>query len=199
MNSNRRCALIVIDLLEDYFDGNLWSRSQIPELRNHLVETTNELVRAFRDADQPIVWVRQEFEPDLSDAYPHMKSKGLRYTVRDTPGAQLLHELDVQARDRVIVKKRFSAFFNTDLSELLGKLNASRLFLAGITSSWCLRSTAVDAYQLGYEIVLVDECISGFTQDAHEAAMSEMDGYIARRSSLNEAVSSVQSLAQHAT
>ncbi|NND70064.1 MAG: cysteine hydrolase [Rhodothermales bacterium] len=186
-------CLIVVDLLEDYFDRQLWPQSQIPDQRHALVENTNRMVSAFRSVNLPVIWIRQEFEPDLSDAFPHMIRKGMSYTIRDTPGSRLLTELEHKSTDPVFVKKRFSAFFETDLKSFLTSQSISSIYLAGITSSWCLRSTAVDAYQYGFHVTLIDECISGFVQTAHEFAMSEMDGYIASVAAMDDVIAQIGS------
>ena len=179
-------ALVAIDLLEDHFNEELWPDSQIPGQRDRLAQVTNSAVSAFRRANLPVIWIRQEFEPDLSDAYPHMVRRGTRYTIKNTPGAQLLHELDHRPSDKLLIKKRFSAFFNTELETVLADLNIMTVYLLGITSSWCLRSTAVDAYQIGFDVVLIPDGVSGFNQATHEVAMSEMNGTIATEISAAE-------------
>jgi hypothetical protein len=66
-------AVLIIDLLEDYFaDGYL------AKIRNVLVEETNRLVNFARCQQFPVVWVRQEFEPDLSDAFLIMRKAGIK-------------------------------------------------------------------------------------------------------------------------
>jgi nicotinamidase-related amidase len=67
----QRPVLLVIDMLNDYLDK--WDE---PE-RSRLVGATNELVQIMRRAPRPVIWVRQEFEPDLSDAFPEMSARGI--------------------------------------------------------------------------------------------------------------------------
>ena len=58
-------ALLIIDVLVDFFE-------RVPELsaqRARLVAATNQLTEAVRGAGQPVIWVRQEFRPDLSDTF----------------------------------------------------------------------------------------------------------------------------------
>src|ERR1035438_6444098 len=76
----------------------------------------------MRDASRPVIWVRQEFEPDLSDAFPEMKMKGIHIVIKGTAGSQIDSQLTTAPSDTVIVKKRYSAFFGTDLDEILGSL-----------------------------------------------------------------------------
>ena len=64
-----RPMLLIIDMLNDFLDD--WSTTD----RASLVEGVRLLTEMFRAARQPIVWVRQEFEPDLSDAFQEMRRK----------------------------------------------------------------------------------------------------------------------------
>jgi nicotinamidase-related amidase len=173
-----RPVLLVIDLIEDYFDADLWPNSQLPQARMRLAKKTHELVAWCRQEGVPIIWVRQEFQPDLSDAFRHVRASGKRYAIRDTPGVALLSELDVSDTDHFVAKQRFSAFYQTNLDDILAELGARTLIMAGITTAWCVRSTAVDAYQRDYQVVLASDCMDGFTHAEHEASLNAMDGYL---------------------
>ncbi len=172
-------AIIVIDMLRDYFDPQIWPGSALLGRDSELASNINVFTRVAREKSMPVFWVRQEFAPDLSDAFPHMQRSSRRYTIKGTDGCKLLADLEVAPADFDVVKKRFSAFFETDLHERLGSLGVTTIILAGITSSWCVRSTAVDAYQLGYTVLLAAGTMAGFNEDDHDNSLSEMDGYIA--------------------
>mgnify|MGYP006202574933 CR=1 FL=1 len=64
----------------------------------------------------------QEFKPDLSDAFLEMRRHGIQVTIAGTDGCEILPELERRPDERVIVKKRYSAFFGTALDELLRTL-----------------------------------------------------------------------------
>ena len=59
-----KSAFLVIDMLNDFF-----LEQPLSGRRSGLVSAINEVVRMFREKGQPIIWVRQEFKPDLSDAF----------------------------------------------------------------------------------------------------------------------------------
>ncbi len=172
-------ALIIVDLLEDFFDAGLWPESVIPGARARLVDRTNELTKICRAAGIPVIWFRQEFRSDLEDAFPHMRRSGKRYTLAGTKGCQLLEELHVDASDEVKLKTRFSAFFRTGLEKDLEQLGVRTLILAGITTAWCIRSTAVDAYQRDFEVIVAADCVAAFAAEDHAHSVKAMDGYIA--------------------
>ncbi len=171
-------VLIVIDLVQDYFNPALWPNSHLPEMRQRLVEATNELTALFRAKKFPIIWFRQEFAPDLSDAFLHVKHGGKPYAIQGTAGCQLLPELQVAPEDRILVKKRYSAFFQTELDAVLGHLQPYTLVLAGITTAWCVRSTAVDAYQRDYRVLLAQDAMAAFTERDHLESLNAMNGLV---------------------
>ena len=112
----KRPVLIVIDMLRDFLDG--WP----PSSREKLVQSTKKLVSMMRERGYPIVWVRQEFQADLSDAFLEVRAKGISITIKGTPGCQIIPELPIRPSEIVIVKKRYSAFFGTELDRILREL-----------------------------------------------------------------------------
>jgi nicotinamidase-related amidase len=56
-------------MLNDFFDGN----ASLSRQRGHLVACINELGGVFRNRGHRVIWVRQEFRPDLKDAFPEMR------------------------------------------------------------------------------------------------------------------------------
>lgn len=173
------CALIIIDLIEDYFDASIWPASALPARRRELVTAGNDLVRICREQNVPVIWVRQEFSADMSDAFQHARRAGMRYAIAGTRGAALASGLDVKPGEAELTKTRFSAFYGTTLDDLLVEMGVSTVILAGITTAWCVRSTAVDAYQRDFEVILAKDCMAAFDEASHVESLAAMDGYIA--------------------
>ena len=178
-------ALVVVDMIEDYFDAELWPNSELPGLRKQLAKAVNRAVQLMREQSFPVFWIRQGFRADLSDAFPHMRKTGRAYTLAGSPGAELLEELDVSEEDRHVFKTRYSAFFKTTLQAELQELQVDTLILAGITTSWCIRSTATDAYQHDYAVLLVGEALGGFLNDDHQRDLAAMNATLAEVVSLD--------------
>ena len=166
-------VLIVIDMLNDFLD--LWEAKD----RAALVASINELVAINRQAQCPVIWVRQEFEPDLHDAFPEMRAKGISMLIRGTTGCLIDADLAVDPDDRVLVKKRYSAFFRTALDEVLNELKPDVLVLAGINTHACVRTTAIDAYQRDWPVVLAANAIDSYDRGHHESSLRYMRGKLA--------------------
>jgi len=76
-----------------------------------------------------------------------MRAKGIHIPIKRNAGCQILSELTVASSDPVIIKKRYSAFFGTNLDEVLNQLEPDSIVLAGIKTRAYIRMTAIDAYQ----------------------------------------------------
>lgn len=170
----QRPVLLVIDLLNDFLAR--WE----PQARATLLDATNDLVRIQRGAARPVIWVRQEFEPDLSDALPEMRAKNISTAIRGTPGSQLDARLQVDPQDTVIVKKRYSAFFGTSLDAILQQMEPDVLILAGVNTHACIRTTLIDAYQRDWPVVLAADCIDSYDREHHDSTLKYVKDKMAR-------------------
>src|SRR5579871_693870 len=166
-------VLIVIDMLHDFLDS--WEATR----RQKLVSSINELVGAMRALGHPVVWVRQEFEPDLRDAFREMKVKGIHVTIKGTRGCKIVPELATSPSDLIIIKKRYSAFYGTTLDEILARLQPDATILAGINTHACIRTTAIDAYQRDWNVILALDCIDSYDREHHEMSLRYMKDKVA--------------------
>ena len=169
-----RPAIFVIDMLNDCF-----GHAELDRLRASLCSSINQLTALARAKGFPVIWVRQEFEPDLSDAFLDMKRESIRMFIRGTRGPLILDELVRCKSDIEIVKKRYSMFYGTDLESLLRDLEANSLILAGVNSHACIRTSAIDAYQRDYPVTIARECVASKDLSHHEITMDYLDGGIA--------------------
>lgn len=182
----KKPALIVIDMLQDFLGD--WDGKR----RQCLVHSMNELLSIARSEGCPVIWVRQEFESDLRDAFPEMKAKGIHITIKGTPGCQIIPELAVAPSDTVVIKKRYSAFFQTNLDEIVNRLQPDALILAGINTHACIRTTAIDAYQRDWRVVLASDCVDSYDREHHDVSLRYMQSKIADLMSNKEIRQSLQ-------
>jgi maleamate amidohydrolase len=174
-------AILVLDMV-----GDMFAHATLSRQRPSLVSAINTLTDAGHDAGHLVVWIRQEYEADLSDAPLEFKRRGIHRTIAGTAGAELLPELNVSPSDHLVVKKRYSGFFGTELDEYLHRERVGRLVVVGVNTHACVRMTAIDAYQLDYDVVIVKECVGSYDQAHHEMSLRYMDGKIARVISLKD-------------
>lgn len=156
-------------MLQDFF-----LTGRLKKLRKKLTKQTNELTTWGRENNIPVIWVRQEFSNDLSDAPTAYREQGKRITIAGTPGCQLLPELETKEGDFKIIKKRYSAFFKTDLEKLLTNLDVDTLIVAGVNTHACIRTAAIDAYQMDYNVILAENCVNSYDKTHHKISLAYM-------------------------
>ncbi|MBB6217053.1 nicotinamidase-related amidase [Anaerosolibacter carboniphilus] len=168
-------ALIIIDMQEDFFEeGGVLSQK-----RNILTKNINDLSSFCRGKDIPVIWVRQEFHEDLHDAFLIMRKRRIQKTIKGTIGCQILEGLKKEPEDIEVLKKRYSAFFRTELDEILDNMNINKIIIAGINTHACVRMTTIDAYQRDMEIILAVDCINSYDENFHKDSLRYLSGYIA--------------------
>jgi nicotinamidase-related amidase len=77
--------------------------------------------------------------------------------------------------ERVILKKYVSAFFGTDLGTELTTDGADTLVIAGVTTSGCVRATAIDSLQHGYRTVVPEDAVGDRAAGPHRANLFDID------------------------
>ena len=164
--SRMKPVFIFVDLLEDFF-----SKPPLSERRGTLSFAVNDLASFARENDFPVIWVRQAFELDLSDAFRSMRETGTRITIRGTTGCDVIKEIERRPSDVEVVKKRYSAFFGTQLAQLLESVRCSHLIIGGVNTHACVRATAVDAFQLDYNVILAIDSIASYDDEYHRESI----------------------------
>ncbi len=132
-------------------------------------------VAGFRAAGLPIVWVTRRQRPDGSDVD---RSRRALFAARpflvESPGCDLVDGLRVRPGEYEIVKRRWSAFFGTDLDALLRRLRIERTYLCGVQTPNCIRGTALDANALDYECVVLSDATASATAAVQQANLFDM-------------------------
>ena len=170
MTSN---CLIIIDMQNDFLDR------LAEDKRADLLLNTNQLIDIFRTSGCPVIWVQQLISPDLSDAPLLMRDRQISVVIDGTSGAEIHSDLLRHHEDSVVTKKRYSAFFGTSLGQLLHELAPQRVTLAGVNTHACVRTTAIDAYQRDFRVLLAADCLASYDPEHGRVSMAYMDRNIA--------------------
>jgi nicotinamidase-related amidase len=96
------------------------------------------------------------------------------FTVGGTKGAVVIDELTPQTGEDVLTKTRMSAFIGTELDLMLRTLGVSTLFVCGIQTPNCIRTTVFDAIAYNYPVVLIDDATGAASEEVHRANVRDM-------------------------
>jgi maleamate amidohydrolase len=89
-------------------------------------------------------------------------------------------------------KRRYSAFFATDLALRLAEYGIKRVVLAGCKTNVCIRATAQDAFGYGLDVVIPKEAVASNRPHLHTASLEDMDRYMGRVVGLEQAIELLQ-------
>lgn len=168
-------ALIVIDYTKDFVDGNL----PVGEPGIAIEARICELTERFIEAGDYVVMAVDLHEEN--DPY-HPESKLFPpHNLRGTPGRDLYGKLaEVYSRNQHAVywmdKTRYSAFCGTDLELKLRERGINEVHLIGVCTDICVLHTAVDAYNLGFDITVYEDAVASFNPDGHVWALGHFQG-----------------------
>lgn len=91
--------------------------------------------------------------------------------VEGTPESEVHPEIAPLAREKVIFKHRYSAFYNTDLDTVLRCLKVEDIVIAGIMTNMCCESTARDAYYRDYRVFFLADATGSINEEMHVASL----------------------------
>jgi len=165
-------ALIVIDMM------NAFTEEKLPLGTNQALEIKqiNSLLLSARNKNIPIFFTKTFYEKaDFSDAgLWFRKMKGLSTLKVNTFEVEIDKRLIIKGNEQIIVKKFASSFFETDLYNRLKLLSIDTIVIVGCTTSGCVRATAVDAIQLGFIPVIVEDAVSDRSAKAHDQSIFDI-------------------------
>jgi len=169
-------ALLVIDYTNDFVaeDGALTCGQPGIQLENYITALTE----SFLDEGHVVIMPVDVHEKD--DPY-HPESRLFPpHNIRGTSGRHLygkLNELFEKRKEEMIWmdKTRYSAFAGTDLDIQLRSRGIEEIHLVGVCTDICILHTAVDAYNLGYNIVIHERGVASFDAAGHEWALRHFE------------------------
>lgn len=154
----RATAVILVDMLNEFFSvGGL----MVLEGGNALYEPVRRLLEQARRRGSPVFWTNQWLEPD--DGLFRIRTP---HCIKGTWGAEIVPDLEVAATDIVLHKRRYSAFFQTDLDMRLREHGIDTVIVAGVVTNICVRSTVNDAFFLGYHAIVPEQCVMATSPEA---------------------------------
>jgi ureidoacrylate peracid hydrolase len=157
-----RAAVLVVDMLNEFLEPG--GEMVLLEGRS-IIEPINRLLAASREMGMRVVW--------LCDEHPIPEDKEFEkrvpHCIGGTWNAGIADAMDVAPDELRIAKRRYSGFFGTDLDLRLREWGVEQVVVTGVVTNICVRSTVHDAYFLGYDVFVPEDCVSA-TSDREQAS-----------------------------
>jgi maleamate amidohydrolase len=167
----RRLALLLVDVDNAFFDPR--GQFYYPAY-DAVVPALGELLAHARENDRLVVHAREWHDPTLFDFEDEKLPPHCR---RDDFNALPFPGFEERAGEPLIHKRRYSAFFATDLALLLREQGVTRLIVGGVKTNVCIRATVQDAFAHGFRPAIAREAVGSSRHHLHEASLEDIARY----------------------
>ena len=168
-----RPALVVVDMSVGFTDPESPLACELEDV----VDAVGLLLAAARRADVPVVYTTVAYDEEgKRRAAAFIEKVPALLTLEAGSGwVEIDPRLAPQPGEPVLRKLHASAFFETELAELLAASERDSVIVTGASTSGCVRATAVDALQHGYRTVVPREAVGDRNPDAHSANLYDIE------------------------
>jgi nicotinamidase-related amidase len=188
-----RAALIVNECQRGVIERGLGSFTglidQVEE--RGIVPRIAALANAFRARALPVIHAPVAHRPDFSDVQPTSLINALtlkgRRMVAGTPDAAFVDPLKPHENDLVVERSSgLIVFIATALDALLRRMDVETVVLTGVSTNLAIAGCAIAAQELGYHVIIPEDCIAGADANTHRVIVQEQLRMIARISSATD-------------
>lgn len=163
-----RAAILVVDMLNEFLEPG--GEMVLLEGRR-IIEPLNRLLAAARERGARVVWLCDEHpladDKEFEKRVPHCRP--------GTWNAAVIAAMDVVPDELRIAKRRYSGFFGTDLDLHLREWGIQQVVVTGVVTNICVRSTVHDAYFLGYDVFVPEDCVSATSDREQASSLYDID------------------------
>jgi maleamate amidohydrolase len=180
VDERHHTALLLVDVINAFFaDDGAFHYNDAALVRPAL----EQLLAAARDGGRLVVHARESHYRGLAD----LEGRKLPpHCVVGESDADFLVGFEPVGDEVELRKRRYSAFFGTDLALLLQEQRARRVVVAGVKTNVCIRATIQDAFAYGFEPLVPREAVNSNRPHLHEATLEDVERYFGRVVSLDE-------------
>jgi len=173
-------ALLAVDLYDVVYRGGPRPPAELAKTHPNTcgeyayaaIEPTKRLFAAARAAGVPVFYSTNDTR--ASSRPTAVRATKRRADPKDFDQYAIRPEFKPQIGDVVVTKQRASMFFGTPLLAHLTQLGIRTVVMCGESTSGCVRASAVDAYSLGFHVVLVEECCFDRSLLTHKINLFDM-------------------------
>ena len=170
--STTKSALLVIDIQqEDFLDMPENPVEALHDKRWKCILNGKKVLEYFRRKKLPVIQIKELHREDMIDFGRELDGSEGIHCMENSPYSDYAKITYPIRGEYIITKRRYSAFFGTDLEILLKGLKVDTLYMIGGLTDVCIHYTAVDAHQHDYHIKVVTDAVAGSSEEAHQYAL----------------------------
>jgi len=171
LNAGERCAVISVDFMRGYFDPA--SPFCLPS--DEMLLAASRIMTVARAMDVPVIHTKVVYGPDGIDGGIFLqKIPALRSFIGEVAMNEFMEHVAPLPNELVIAKQYASAFFGTSLNSTLQALGVDTVIIMGVTTSGCIRATALDALQYGFIPLVVRDAVGDRGPEPQESNLFDL-------------------------
>ena len=163
-------ALVVVDMCRGFIDPS----SPLGFECDELIEANIRLVNKFRENNLPVIFTTTLYRDQSEASIFRLKIPDLNILVPGSDETSFLEELSPNKDETLIEKKFASAFFETSLANHLNQIQVDSVIVSGVTTSGCVRATALDSMQNNFLTIVAEDCVGDRDLNAHRANLFDL-------------------------
>lgn len=187
----KRPALIVVDVINGFTDPSCPLGSQA----DSVVSANVSLIERFHEHGWPVALTTVIYRKESDARVFRDRLPALDVLTPDSHWVEFDPRLPITTTDWHIEKTHASAFHGTDLHTRLQAADVDSVIVTGLTTSGCVRASAVDALQYNYKVVVPIEAVGDRNATAHEANLHDLNAKYADVLSLEDTFNLLKGLA----
>ena len=186
MGSSDSTALILVDITNSFYLKGM--PNFYPDAEKTL-EPLRCLLEAARTNQRIVVHAAEQHRAGF-DNY-EWKKLPKHHFIGDVDGAFFPGFEPMGPREILLPKRRYSAFFATDLALFLSEQKIARVVVAGVKTNVCIRATVQDAFANGFEAIVPREATNSNRPHLAEASLEDIERYFGKVTTVDEAIAAL--------
>ncbi len=164
-----RTAVVVVDMVNEFCKPG---GAMVLPGYERLVGPQLEIIEAARASGAAVIWVHDAHRGNVRRDREWVKRTP--HCVEGTWGTEIIPDLGARDDEIHLIKRRYSAFFGTDLDLTLKDMMVNQLVVMGVVTNICVRSTVHDGFFLGYEIVVPHDACAATGPREQESSLYDI-------------------------
>lgn len=162
-------ALLIIDMQKDVI-------KTLVKQGVDILPNIKSLLASCRAKGMPVIYLVREHRHHGVDVEKFRSAlfSEKPFLVEGTEGAKILEEIKPLPSEYIVVKRRFSGFFQSDLLMLLTRLKITSLVVCGLQTPNCIRATVTDALAYDFNVTVLEDATAAQSFEIHKANLMDM-------------------------